>query len=418
MDVLVPNYYTKFNCAGSACEDTCCSGWSVDIDRETFHRYRNNKHPELAPVFKMALSRQNGGAPSSDGKFGKLLMKPGGDCYFLQEDRLCRIHNVLGHDALSHTCSTYPRYRNLFGSQRENSLAISCPEAARLILLNPEPITFDLLSSQTRPDSSSKTSYRFPLSNEGDPEQIAILNDFRAVIIGILQHREIDVGTRLMVLGFLLEDADKIISSSNFSHASQLIPVMQSYVEMLSHRRALETQFGQIQSDIARKIEVISRLILNVLSQRNQSRFSDTLQSAVAGLQGDMSDPSSRDQGLVDRYAKTYDAYYRPYMAQRDYVFENYLVNQVVTRLFPFTRGTYLDLYREMVFNIAILQLLLLGVSAHKRGLNDGLLIEVFQGYARKSDHDRQHIDNLSALLCGTGQNSFSHVMWMLKDSV
>ena len=130
MDVVVPNYFHQFSCIGSACQDTCCSGWTVDIDRATFHKYRQNKHPELVPLFKTALTRHVVGTTTRANNFGKLLMKSNGDCQFLQSDRLCMIQRVMGPDALSHTCSSFPRNQNQFGAQRESSLTISCPQAA------------------------------------------------------------------------------------------------------------------------------------------------------------------------------------------------------------------------------------------------------------------------------------------------
>ena len=84
-------------------------------------------------------------------------------------------------------------------------------------------------------DARPFVSYRFPLNNDGDPTQIAVLNDFRAVIIAILQARDLSLGARLMVLGFLLEDAEKVFSSSNFVDACELLPVLESFVAMLSH---------------------------------------------------------------------------------------------------------------------------------------------------------------------------------------
>ena len=37
--MLVPQYVRKFACIGGACEDTCCQGWRVPIDKETYKKY-------------------------------------------------------------------------------------------------------------------------------------------------------------------------------------------------------------------------------------------------------------------------------------------------------------------------------------------------------------------------------------------
>lgn len=412
MQITVPDYYPNFDCTGPQCEDTCCSGWwNVSVDRDTYEKFQNNKHPELAPLFKLAVSKNT--LPSADDKnnFGMMKMKPDGECYFFQADKLCAIHKHMGAQALSDTCRLYPRYLNRFGAQRENSLGISCPEAARLILLNPQPMRFITIEPQTAIDGKPFTSYRFPLQGDGDPQQIAILNDFRAVIIALLQFREVSLGARMMLLGFLLEDAGKVVFAEKFTHASELLPVLESYVGMLSHPARLETQFAQINPDIPRKLEIVGKLIAQTLTGTASPRFKECLQAAAAGL-ARQSDTSPADE----QYAQNYAAFYLPFFRDKEYIFENYLVNQVVTRLFPFTRGSYLDLYRELVCNLSVIQVLLVGLSTRHQGLGETQVIKLFQTFARNSNHNRQHLDNLVASLRSAEQDSFVDVMWMLKE--
>ena len=40
-------------------------------------------------------------------------------------------------------CSMYPRLMNVVDDTLQRSLDLSCPEAARLVLLDPEPMRFD-----------------------------------------------------------------------------------------------------------------------------------------------------------------------------------------------------------------------------------------------------------------------------------
>ena len=34
-------YADTFRCIGPACEDTCCQGWSVPVDRAAWDKYQN-----------------------------------------------------------------------------------------------------------------------------------------------------------------------------------------------------------------------------------------------------------------------------------------------------------------------------------------------------------------------------------------
>ena len=40
MNQLVPKYYDKFKCIGSECPETCCQGWPITIDKQTFNKYQ------------------------------------------------------------------------------------------------------------------------------------------------------------------------------------------------------------------------------------------------------------------------------------------------------------------------------------------------------------------------------------------
>jgi len=415
-NITVPDYYPKFNCIGPTCEDTCCSGWwNVSIDHDTFQKCQQSIQPELAPLFKLSVSKNT--LPSADNKnnFGLMKMKPDGGCHFLQEDKLCAIHKFMGAQALSDTCRLYPRYLNQFGSRSERSLGISCPEAARKILLHPEPMQFGLIAPEPAIDEKPFTSYRFPLKSEGDSQQISMLEDFRAVIIAILQFREISLGARVMLLGFLLEEVDRIISAKEFAHAAEILPTLESFVGMLAHSEQIEGQFAQIESGIPRKLEIVAKMISQSLSKAS-NRYQKCLLAAFEGLNVDQAVAAENGDMYVN-YTNNYRAFYLPFFQDKQYIFENYLVNQVFTRLFPFTRSSYLDLYREMVGNLSVIQVLLVGMAAKYRGLNEELVIQLFQTFARNSNHNSGHLDNLIASLHADAQDSFVHVMWMLKES-
>ncbi len=410
--ITVPDYYPKFKCTGPQCEDTCCNGWwNIDVDLDTYQLYLNSKHQTLAPIFEKALSKNTSASANNSFNFGLLKMQPDGACHFLQPDKLCAIHVHLGATALSDTCRLYPRYLNQFGALRENSLGISCPEAARLILLNPEPIQFTEIAPEPEIDSKRFTSYRFPLKSDGDAEQISILNDFRAVIVAILQFREISIGARLMTLGFLLEDTDKVVSSATFSHAIEILPVLQNFVDMLSYPEQLEAQFSKIEADIPRKIKITTELISRSLIDTASPRFKQCLLAASEGL-GSTQSPEQ----LLLQYIESSAQHYQSFFQDKEYIFENYLVNQVITRLFPFARGSYLDLYRELVCNYSVIQVLLVGIAAKNRGLDDAQAIQLFQTFARNANHNKHYLGKLLDSLHPQEGDSFVDLMWLLKE--
>ena len=41
MEIFTPNYYNAFTCLASACPDSCCKEWEVDVDAACAAYYRS-----------------------------------------------------------------------------------------------------------------------------------------------------------------------------------------------------------------------------------------------------------------------------------------------------------------------------------------------------------------------------------------
>jgi len=127
-----PDYAERFRCIGSACEDTCCAGWGVPIDRATYEKYRSvdGLKPHLGTLIVLNADRPT----TSD--YARIPLTAGGACSFLDAERMCGIEKQHGPEMLSSTCATYPRAVSSNAGRVEKALNLSCPEAARLTLLD------------------------------------------------------------------------------------------------------------------------------------------------------------------------------------------------------------------------------------------------------------------------------------------
>jgi lysine-N-methylase len=415
--VLVPDYYPHFRCIGPACEDSCCFGWAVPIDRDTYHSYKQNRHKLLEPLFREAVRRNPHKNTQGNSQFAFMAMKADGSCAFLQDDSLCAIHTHLGEGALCDTCALFPRHTNRFGAQLERSLDVSCPEAARLVLLHPEPIAFTTVGSDPSVGGRGFISDCFPKGDDSRPEQIALSNDFRALIIGILQCREMRIGSRLMLLGLLLEKADEILPSGQFSDMGQLAPLMESFAGLLRQAATVESQFLEIASNLSFRLHTIARVLSQSMEGENSQQFIACLRDAMGGLIPVETAAEESHAGVVARYTSAYRDYYRPFFLEREYILENYLVNHVISRLFPFLGTSFLESYRELVCNLSIAQTLLVGMAAHHRGLDEGLAVKLLQSFTRKSAHNVSYAAMLLQTIRAEGHDSLLHMMWMLREA-
>ncbi len=127
MLVSRPSYYDRFRCLASACPDSCCQQWSVQVDERAEAYYRGLPGP-LGEKLRSVLTQEDGET---------VFAVENGRCPLWRADGLCRIQAELGEQALCDVCRDFPRIRHDFGDFAELQLELSCPEAARLILLSP-----------------------------------------------------------------------------------------------------------------------------------------------------------------------------------------------------------------------------------------------------------------------------------------
>jgi lysine-N-methylase len=191
MKIRTPDYFNDFKCIADKCEDTCCAGWGIVIDDDSYKKYL-----------------------SVNGKFGdelrskivneedeNIFVLNGDRCSFLNEHNLCVIYNELGPEGLCYTCKQYPRYLEEFGNLREIGISLSCPEAARIILRKRDKVKFGLTEN-----NEEVNSY-----NDINPNIYINLMQCRKIVFDILQDIEIDLKYRCaLILNFTNEIQEKI----------------------------------------------------------------------------------------------------------------------------------------------------------------------------------------------------------------
>ncbi|MGN0334477.1 MAG: flagellin lysine-N-methylase [Lachnospiraceae bacterium] len=182
LEIKVPHYYRKFRCSADKCSDTCCAGWQIVVDEKTMDKYQSYEGP-----FGNRL------ANSVDWKEG-VFYQYRGRCAFLDENNLCDIYTEAGPEMLCKTCRNYPRHIEEFENIREISLALSCPEAAKLILDTEEPVTFVTKEKEWKEELYE--NFVFFLFSK--------LQDAREIMIRMLQDRSRPVSERMcMCLAFV-----------------------------------------------------------------------------------------------------------------------------------------------------------------------------------------------------------------------
>lgn len=173
MNITKPFYYDLFHCIADRCPDSCCQEWEVQVDPDAAACYQQLPGA-LGDCLRAVLQEE-------DGVF--LMSLADGRCPMWREDGLCRIQAELGEVALCKTCREFPRLTHDYGTLLEHSLALSCPEAARLIL---QASSADRLTME---------------AGEGEmDEDLCLLLSSRENAQALLQSRDRPIGETLALL--------------------------------------------------------------------------------------------------------------------------------------------------------------------------------------------------------------------------
>lgn len=376
---LCPDRYPEFRCIGGQCEDSCCIGWRVHLDKTTYHYYKNNRHKALFKLFEQSVKRSE--AKSDDKHFGVISMGEDGRCAFLDNENLCRIQSNLGARALSPICANYPRRANQLGEQLEYSLSLSCPEAARLTLLEERSMRF--VQTDIDPALTHISALGSGLNNDTG---LMLLNDLRALIIGILQSRDLTIDARLILTGLLLEDFEAATQAPQPAAEQQQRETLQRYVALLGQPASLQNDIDQLQPNLILKMSLVTALLGEIPTSAHNTRFRDILKEAAEGLSFQDQRPAT-DSERIECHAKAYASYYAPYFDHHAHILENYLVHHVFHSLFPFARATLIAQYRELVCNYLVVTTLLLGQAAFRKTMTTEVAVSTIQSYTRFAGH-------------------------------
>ncbi|ACL74491.1 flagellin lysine-N-methylase [Ruminiclostridium cellulolyticum] len=406
---LAPQYFRKFKCIGSECEDSCCKGWKVSIDKETYKKYRCVQNVELRPLLDKYVTRErkNGGDLVNYAKI-KMLDEEG-ICPFLSDKKLCRIQLEYGEGYLSKVCTTYPRNAIRVDNTIEMVTSLSCPEAAKLALLDPEIMEFDEYEDIPNPSLMGSCAF-----NTQDKQFVnrpqRYFWDLRIFTIDILQNRNYFMWERLIILGLFIEKLNKSVDENKINDIPDII---QSYNKMIE-----EGTFKGALDSIPAECKVQLQLIKDIIDIRVNSGvlnkiYMECYEHFLKGI--NYTEEATKEE-IINNYQKAFEEYYKPYMDSHEYILENYLVNYVFSRLFPFSSESIFDAYMLLVLHYAIIKVHLIGMAGYNKGLEDDMVIKLISTFTKIVDHNTVFLSTITKQLKEKRFNTLAYMTIMIKN--
>jgi lysine-N-methylase len=406
--LLVPQYMSNFTCIGSSCEDSCCVGWRVAIDEVTYRKYKRVTDSEFFPLFEKKVNRVR--SNSNPYNFAKIKMEKNGGCPFLSEEKLCKIQLKLGEEYLSQTCSTYPRILNQVNGILEKACTMSCPEAARLALLNPNRMEFDEVEEMV--DNHSVISKNIKTNNNSNVNNVEkYFWELRIFTIQVLQNRSYALWERLILLGMFYKKIEECIESNQVDNIPQQIAAYTQVINQGSLREGL--------ANIPTQYDIQMMLTKELTDKRfkqdiNNQRFMDCYNQMMQGIQFTT---EGKIEEVMEHYSASYHVFYQPFINEHEYILENYLVNYVYKNLFPFSGyQLFFDDYVMMVVHYAMIKLHLIGMAGFHKGLNTDLVIKLIQSFSKSVEHSSLFLRGIFNLLKENGYTTMPYMAILIKN--
>jgi lysine-N-methylase len=376
---LRPHYAKNFRCIGPECEDTCCQGWDVVIDKGAYHDLQSL--PKFQPKAKDYLVVITNPTQS---EYARIQLTPENTCPFLSSERLCSIQQQYGERYLPGICASYPRATRTIDGLKETALLLACPEAARLVLLNPDLV---------QPEESGASRYsRFthfgekPVKTNGSPHQF--LWELRAFTLLLLRDRDYLLWQRLFLLGMFSKRLKEITDTGELGLVPLLLQEHSTMIIEGKLRPAMDGIPVRTGPRLVTLLEIIKRHLDTTAGKH--ARFRECVKDFLTGIRCDDKTPI---EACGPVYEDNYSRYGRPFLDRHPYMLENYLINFVFRSRFPYgidsagNPSTPVLDFLLMGILYALIRDLIVGASGlYRENLNSGHIVKIVQSVAKSME--------------------------------
>lgn len=400
LSALMPRFAERFRCIGPRCEDTCCSGWTVYVDKKTYKAYRKEAVPALEPmVANMARLEDSAGteAYASIRTLGERRQCPA------LQDGMCSVQASLGESYLPNVCHTYPRtHRRLLG-QVEQTITLSCPEAARLALLAEDAFDFVEAPAQLRESALDEVGERFGVPPE-------IMAETRIFCLNLMRTRELPLWQRLALLGSF---CDALTLRCARSEQAAIPGLVDDFVRLIETGELI-APLDAIQPDHGSQAMVFATLWATK-GFASASPFQQEMMQQIAARFGADAGGQVSAGGLVAAYRNGLERM-DEVLGEAPWLLEHYLMNEMYSQLFPFSGYSAYDSYLQLIARFGLLRLLL----AVQCNTQDALppiatLVATVQLHSRRFQHDPGYANRVKRSLYESGWAEMSKLYKLLR---
>ncbi|MTD25571.1 flagellin lysine-N-methylase [Erwinia sorbitola] len=319
--VVEPVFVTDFRCVGSECRDHCCKGWDVTLDKTTVNRYLKSAQIEIRNIASENIVK----VKKSFKNWGLMKLTSKGNCAFMDEEKLCKVHKQMGPSALSPTCATYPRTQYMHKYEVKKSLTLSCPEATQKLLTRPDAMLFNQ-TVQIQAEANK---------NEDVDNEHKLVN---LMCANMVKAAGCNANEGLYGIAMLLLHLEQMKKEQGFN-SEALENDYFNIMDAIGNGSAAQN-IAEINNNQELQWSLLMRM-QTYFSSKTKTRSSDMLQHYLTKLVHiQISDAKDHDIGSsMTRLDAVWNEKVMPWMAERPHLISNYLQYRIYSDSFPGYQG-------------------------------------------------------------------------------
>ena len=358
----VPKYMNSFKCIGGACEDNCCIGWDVDIDKVTFAKYQKVTHPLMQRELKRYV-KVNPEVYSDAINYAFAVLTPEKHCTFLNADHLCMIQKHLGESYLSNVCSSFPRITNKIDGKLERSATPSCPEVMRLLSVSPDAMDLESIK-----DPISTPIINFDIKQGDKRFKGTLISELLAVrdgCLNIFKSDQLPLEIQLLNLG------DFIMQITKMEKNNQLILIKEAIgkIDIDSHNNTLS------QTNLSDDFLKFSEMLIEHLELVGADDSIRYIELSERAIQGDVTIGFER---------------FEAFNQSKPHILRNLIKNHIFKNLFPFSEGENVEQALWLLLSrYAMIKRQLIGLAGFHNQLTTETVVEYLQVFSKVIEHHK-----------------------------
>jgi lysine-N-methylase len=294
----------------------------------------------------------------------------------------------------------------------ERCATMSCPEAVRLALNNPEGIAFETIEE-------GPTTGRIPPRVQSIDSQhtkyaakpAKFFWEVRLYCLSILQNRTYTLSQRFIILGMLCQKLDELDKEARVEEIPDMLEKFGGLVEDGTFKAELEA----VQSNFQIQLRLTKELTDNRLRTELVAShiYLNCVKETLAGLDCFVDTPA---EDILKKYIENRNTYVLPYFNDKGYILENFFVNEFFTKMMPFDGTSCWASYVHLCVLYGMIKLHLNGMGGFHKGLTDEIVFRLIQAFSKIVIHNQKFIPEMIKLIKASDFDTLAGMTILVND--